>query len=70
MPKYETLFKKIILERGLSYNVVAKMTGLNKNTISNYANGYRTPDLDTTCVILNCLGLEANSIYNLFKPCD
>lgn len=66
--KYETLFKKIILDKGLSYNIVSKMTGIPKSTIGNYAIGARKPDLHSVCTIMRALQLESDLIYSLFEP--
>ena len=66
--KYETKLKMIIVERGLSYGIVSKMTGIPKSTISNYANGYRTPDYRTACRLIDILDIDIDVFATLFDP--
>lgn len=68
--RYPTLLKKIIGEKGLSSNSVAKMCGLSPSTFSNYVTGYRTPDLYTAIKIADVLRLPESSLAKLFRPCN
>lgn len=65
---YNTLFEKIMEERGLSYNVISIKTGISKAALWNYAKGTRVPDLDNAILILKGLNLSINYIEFLFKP--
>lgn len=65
---YETLFKKIIVERSLSYGVVSKITGLPRSTISNYANGNRVPDYRTVIKLIKDLHINPELFDTLFDP--
>lgn len=64
----ETKFKMILLQKGLSYGIVSKMTGIAKSTISNYANGYRKPDFKTACQLINLLDIDKDKMEELFDP--
>ena len=63
----ETLFKKIIEDKNLTYGVVSKITGVPKSSINNYANGNRIPDVNVAVHIMETLGIDINLIGELFK---
>lgn len=68
MPAYETYFKKLIDERGYSYNIISSLTGIPRSTISNYASGRRKPDIQTACRIMKALNIDISLIGKLFEP--
>lgn len=65
---YPTKLKKIIEEKGLTYNMIARMSGVTRAAISNYANGFRKPDIDTAGKIIRALQLNNDIIWTLFEP--
>lgn len=65
---YPTKLKKIIEEKGLTYNMIARMSGVTRAAISNYANGLRKPDIDTAGKIIRVLQLNNDIIWTLFEP--
>lgn len=65
---YPTKFKKIIEQRGSSYGALSAVTGLSRQTLSNYANGIRKPDIQTACLIIKVLNLDISEIKTLFEP--
>ena len=65
---YPTKLKKIIEEKGLTYNMIARMSGVTRAAISNYANGLRKPDIDTAGKIIRALQLNNDIIWTLFEP--
>ncbi len=68
--RFPTLFQKILKENDISYGIMSKMTGISKSAICNYANGYRTPDIQTGCRIVKSLGLDLDIIEKIFQPCN
>lgn len=68
--KYETLFKKIIVEKELSYRIISRITGISRTSLCNYANGYRKPDLETACQIIRKMQFDSELIFTLFEPTD
>lgn len=66
--RYETLFKKILVEKDLSYKIFSIMTGLSKTSIYYYANGERLPDIKSAITIANALHIDIRMIDRLFEP--
>ena len=67
-PIYPTRFKMIIEQREASYSALAAVTGLTRQSLCNYANGIRKPDISTACLIIRTLNLNINDIETLFEP--
>lgn len=71
MPEmYETLLKKILEEKGVSLYILSRLTGISRQSLSNYANGKREPDIPTAVKIIKALQLDEMIIYRLFEPCN
>lgn len=62
----ETYLKKILTERGISYGMLAKVTGLSKTCVYYYVNGLRKPDIDSALKIFNALRLDYSELGKLF----
>lgn len=65
---YDTKFKYIILTRQISYASLSSITGISRQSLSNYANAIRKPSIDDGRKIINALGLKAEDIFELFEP--
>lgn len=65
---YPTKLKKIIEEKGLTYSMVACLSGVTRAAISNYANGIRKPDIATAGKIIRALQLNNDVVWTLFEP--
>lgn len=63
----ETYLKKLLIERGISYGMLAKVTGISKSCIYYYANGLRKPDVDSALKIIEALRLDYVELSKLFK---
>ena len=48
--------------------MIARMSGVTRAAISNYANGLRKPDIDTAGKIIRALQLNNDIIWTLFEP--
>lgn len=50
------ILRRIISEKGISYNEVARIAGVSHATILSWLKGKSSPRVETTGIILNALG--------------
>lgn len=55
-------------DRKLTQEYLAQQCGITKGAISNYENDVSTPDVEKLSVIMECLGVDPNYIYQDFFP--
>lgn len=48
---------------GISQNELGRRIGTGQQTISNYENGLRTPDLDTAKLIADALNMDMEALF-------
>jgi len=58
-----TQLKKIMCDMDMSCKELQLVTGLSKNTISNYVNGHTRPHPDKAYIIADALGLHVNKVF-------
>ncbi|MCR4819025.1 MAG: response regulator [Fretibacterium sp.] len=65
----ETL-RKLRTERGLSQMQLGKQLYVNHSTIARWENGTRLPDIAMISRLSTCLGVDANTLFNLAERSD
>lgn len=67
--KFAENFTNILRSRGVSQSLFAKLFGVKPNTVNQWANGKREPDLESLIKICILLGIDFNEIlgYNFYK---
>jgi transcriptional regulator with XRE-family HTH domain len=61
------LFKEKRLEKGLSHQTLADMSGLNRSTISRVESGDRTPTITVCLKISKALGIKLSSLLDAIE---